>query len=92
MKKYTALILVLVLVGCLFTGCGCQASVEPTVAPTTQTTSAPTQTTTHPTTHPTTAPTMDTTHDTMVPEGSAGMDMTDGHVTEGEGARTRRPY
>lgn len=90
MKKYTALILVLVLVGCLFTGCGCQASVDTTAAPTTHTTTAPTHATTHPTTHPTTAPTMDTTHDTLVPEGSAGTDMTEEHVTEG--ARARRPY
>lgn len=61
MKKYSILILVLLLTAALFTGCGCRnsrpAATTPTTLPTNPVTTAPTQSTTHATTEATHAPT-----------------------------------
>lgn len=59
MKKYSILILALVLTAALFTGCGCRntrpANTVPTTMPTTPVTSEPTHATTEATHAPTTA-------------------------------------
>lgn len=77
MKRYTALVLVMVLYASLLVGCGCsgnvavttepttRATTAPTTAPTTQATTAPTtQPTTQPATRPSTAPNTDPTDTT----------------------------
>lgn len=63
MKKYSILVLVLVLTAALLTGCGCtnrDMATVPTTLPTTAATTAPTHATTEATTEYTTVPTTET--------------------------------
>ena len=87
MKKYTVLILSLVLTASLFTGCRSRKpnmtpTSMPTTAPTTQPTTAPT---TAPTTMPTTAPTTEPKE--TIDHGNGPRD--DVPVTESTGAENR---
>lgn len=91
MKKYTTLILVLVLTACLFTGCrgrnDMSNATTPTVLPTTAATTAPTTMPTQATTVPTTQATEPS---ETIDHGNGPRDETDTTETTAPESRARR--
>lgn len=93
MKKYTFLILALVLTVTVLTGCGCRNSAPMDTVPTTM----PTTETTRPTTQPTTMPTTEATRateesgstDSTIDNGNGPLP-TDSTGSAGENDRARR--
>ena len=92
MKKYSMLVLALVLTVALLTGCGCRNSQPMNTVPTTVPTTEATRPTTQPTTAPTTQPTLETettTTDPSVDNGNGPLP-SDGTDTAGDMTRDRR--
>jgi predicted small secreted protein len=97
MKKYSMLMVVLVLTGCLLTGCGCtrqgagldtMPATEMTILPTNiPETTAPIIPSTQPMTQPATEPTMDT--ETAGTDNGASEDITGGTGETGTRSRIR---
>lgn len=90
MKKYTVILLVLVLTATVLMGCGCRKNMPMDTMPTTEMTKPTTAPTTQPTTAPTTRPS-----ETTLPTGETydngnGPLPTDDTGAAGENSRTRR--